>query len=539
MGEPERRTGTPDERTSGVPDEPAMGAPGERTTAPPDESATGPTIEELRTIDLFDELDDAQLAPWQEVAGVSELPAGTVLATMGDPSTANFLLLLRGVVQGLVVESGRVEPVMRQVAPTWMGAINVLTETGFAGQIVADTDVRVAVVGAEDFTRLVLSQRAVHRRVMRAIRPVATRIAERQQNRERMASLGTMAAGLAHELNNPAAAARRAAADLADALDVLASTIGVFVESGIEREQAEQLVEMQREAMERAASRDSLTGLDAADAEDALLAPLERLGVSEPWRLTEALTGAGIDEAWLRRVAEIAGPTPAAGAAVAWIAASLTAQGLASQIAESTDRMGKLVKAIKAYAFMDRGELVQTDIHEGLETTLVVMGHKLKHTSIHVERDYDRSLPKLTLRGSELNQVWTNLLANAIEALGDSGTITVATARDGVCARVDIGDNGPGIPDSIRDRVFDLFYTTKEVGEGTGMGLDTARRIVIERLGGSIDFESRPGRTVFHVWLPFDGAGRTAGASAQQPGASAPPPTESAPQPAEGAPRGS
>jgi signal transduction histidine kinase len=467
---------------------------------------THPTIEELRTIDLFDELDNQQLAPWQQVAEVSELPAGSVLATMGDPATAKFLLLLRGVVQGLVVESGRVEPVMRQVAPTWMGAINVLTETGFAGQIVADTDVRVAVVGAEDFTRLVLSQRAVHRRVMRAIRPVATRIAERQQNRERMASLGTMAAGLAHELNNPAAAARRAAADLADALDVLASTIGVFVESGIEREQAERLVEMQREAMERAASRDSLSGLGAADAEDALLAPLERLGVSEPWRLTEALTGAGIDESWLGRLAEIAGP--AAGAAVAWIAASLTARGLASQIAESTDRMGKLVKAIKAYAFMDRGELVQTDLHEGLETTLVVMGHKLKHTSIHVERDYDRSLPKLTLRGSELNQVWTNLLANAIEALGDSGTITVATALDGVCARVDIGDDGPGIPDSIRDRVFDLFYTTKEVGEGTGMGLDTARRIVIERLGGSIDFESRPGRTVFHVWLPFDGAGR-------------------------------
>ena len=129
-----------------------------------------------------------------------------------------------------------------------------------------------------------------------------------------------------------------------------------------------------------------------------------------------------------------------------WIAASLTARGLAAEIAESTDRMGKLVKAIKAYAFMDRGELVETDIHEGLETTLLVLGHKLKHTSIEVRRDYDRSLPKLTLRGSELNQVWTNLLANAIEALGDSGTIEIVTARDGVCARVDIIDDGPGIP---------------------------------------------------------------------------------------------
>jgi signal transduction histidine kinase len=170
--------------------------------------------------------------------------------------------------------------------------------------------------------------------------------------------------------------------------------------------------------------------------------------------------------------------------------------------------MGKLVKAIKAYAFMDRGELVETDIHEGLETTLLVLGHKLKHTSIEVKRDYDRSLPKLTLRGSELNQVWTNLLANAIEALGESGTIEIDTTRDGACARVDVIDDGPGIPPEIRDRVFDPFFTTKGVGEGTGLGLDTARRIVNERLGGSIQLESEPGRTVFHVWLPLDGAAR-------------------------------
>ena len=149
------------------------------------------------------------------------------------------MLLLRGVVQGLVVEAGRVEPITRQTAPTWMGAITVLTETGYAGEMRAVTDVRVAAIGAEDFTQLVTSQRPVFRRVMRAIRPVATRIAAREQNRERLASLGTMAAGLAHELNNPATAARRAADDLADALDVLASTIGLFVESGVERVEAE------------------------------------------------------------------------------------------------------------------------------------------------------------------------------------------------------------------------------------------------------------------------------------------------------------
>jgi signal transduction histidine kinase len=467
-----------------------------------------PTLEELRTIDLFDELDDQQLAEWQQVAVIREQPAESVIAEAGADGAREFLLLLTGIVQGLVVEAGRVEPVTRQVAPTWMGAIPVLTETGFAGRMVAETEVRLAAINGDDFIQLALTNRAVHRRVMRAIRPVATRIAVREQTRERLASLGTMSAGLAHELNNPAAAARRAASDLAEALDVLASTIGRFVELGIERDQAKELVAMQREAMARLESGNSLSALDAADAEDELTASLERLGVREPWRLAAPLAAAGVDGAWLDRVVSIAGE--GASSAIEWIAASLTARELADEISESTDRMGKLVKAIKAYAFMDRGELVEADIHEGLETTLVVLGHKLKHTSIEIERDYDRSLPKLTLRGSELNQVWTNLLANAIEALGESGTIRITTVRDGVCARVDIADDGPGIPAEIRDRVFDPFFTTKDVGEGTGLGLDTARRIVTDRLNGSIEFESEPGGTVFHVWLPLRAGDSTA-----------------------------
>jgi signal transduction histidine kinase len=461
------------------------------------------TLEDLRRIDLFDELDDEQLAQWQPVAVIREAPADSVIAKARDASAGVFLLF-DGVVQGLVFESGRLEPVTRQVAPTWMGAITAMTETGYAGEMRAVTDVRLAVIAPEEFTRIALTQRSVHRKVMRAVRTVSARVAVREQNRERLASLGTMAAGLAHELNNPAAAARRAASDLAEALDVLSSTVGLFVESGVERDQAEQLVAMQRDAIDRAASRDALSALEAADAEDELLDSLERVGVAEPWRLTEPLAAAGIDAPWLDRIAQIAGP--ATSAAVAWIAASLTARGLAGEIMESTDRMGKLVKAIKVYAFMDRGELVETDVHEGLETTIVVLGHKLKHTSIEIRRNYDRSLPKITLRGSELNQVWTNLLANAIEALGESGTIEVVTARDGVCARVDIIDDGPGIPAAIRDRVFDPFFTTKDVGEGTGLGLDTARRIITERIGGSIEFESEPGRTAFQVWLPLDGS---------------------------------
>jgi signal transduction histidine kinase len=223
--------------------------------------------------------------------------------------------------------------------------------------------------------------------------------------------------------------------------------------------------------------------------------------VPEPWRLAEPLAVAGIDDEWLDEVAALAGP--ATDAALGWVAATLTAKSLAGELQEATRRMTDLVGAVKSYAYMDRGGPVEVDLHEGLETTITVLGHRLKHTSIRLVRDYDRSLPRLTVRGSELNQAWTNLIENAIDALGESGTITITTRLDGDCATVDVADDGPGIPVEIRERVFDSFFTTKDVGRGTGLGLATARRIVVDRHDGALTLESEPGRTVFHVRLPL------------------------------------
>ena len=221
------------------------------------------------------------------------------------------------------------------------------------------------------------------------------------------------------------------------------------------------------------------------------------------------LAGAGVDAAWIKRVQELAGTERGAQTAIGWVAASITARELATELAESTDRMSGLVGAIKSYAYMDRGELVEVDIHEGIETTLKIMGHKLKHTQIKLERNYDKSLPKLTIRGPEMNQVWTNLIHNAIQALGDTGTLTITTHRDSSdCAVVEIGDDGPGIPPEIQERIFDPFFTTKDVGNGTGLGLDTARRIVSERHRGTLSVESEPGHTVFQVWLPIENTAR-------------------------------
>jgi signal transduction histidine kinase len=463
-----------------------------------------PSVEQLRQIDLFAGLSDEELGQWARAARVRELAPGAPVAEQGQPAPA-FHLVLAGALEAFAVdERGRVEPVGVHAAPTWVGAIAVLTGGVSGVRMLASTPVTLAEVDSEAFIELVLAQRPVFDRVMRQVRPVVSRITALESNRERLASLGTMAAGLTHELNNPAAAARRAAADLAEALDVLSSTIGHFVESGMEREQAQALVELQREALARRAACTALDALDAADAEDELLGALEQLEIDDAWKLAEPLASARVDPAWLALVRESAGP--ATQAALQWIAASLTAQALAAELAESTGRMSALVAAVKSYAYMDRGQLVETDVHEGLETTLAVLAHKLKHAEIEIVREYDRSLPCLMVYGGELNQVWTNLLDNAIQAVGERGTVTIRTVLEGPCVRVDIADDGPGVAPEVRERIFDPFFTTKEVGSGTGLGLDAARRIVVERHHGSIDVDSRPGATVFHVWLPVENA---------------------------------
>jgi signal transduction histidine kinase len=234
-----------------------------------------------------------------------------------------------------------------------------------------------------------------------------------------------------------------------------------------------------------------------------MLEALEDRGIEDAWRFAEPLALSGLDANWVDRVQAIAGP--ATGKTLAWVAASLTAHELATELVESTERMSGLVKAIKTYAYMDRGGVVQADVHEGLDSTLVMLGHKLKHTQIKVKRDYDKTLPQLMMYGSELNQVWTNLLDNAISALGETGHIEVTTSADNGCIKVDIADDGPGIPVEARSHIFDPFFTTKAPGSGTGMGLDTARRIVEQRHRGSISFDTGDTGTTFHVWLPLDG----------------------------------
>jgi signal transduction histidine kinase len=463
-------------------------------------SAAPVTVADLRPVDLFDDLGDKELAEWAAAAEWRNAEVGD-LVLEDNTESEGLLCLLEGTLQLSRHEGDRLEPVGRQIAPTWIGAVPALTETPVNVRMVALTRVRAAVIPAPEFRRLALAHPSVHRRIMRQVRPLMSRITAIEQNRERLASLGTMAAGLAHELNNPATAASRSAAQLGEALDVMDSTLRAFVDAGLEREGAGRVAELREAALRQAGERSALSALDAADAEDEMRDRLEALGIPDAWRLAEPLAIAGVDDGWLAQMQAAAGPaTPAA---LRSLAAAITAHNLVSELRESTERMSSLVSAVKTYAYMDRGGIVQADIHEGLETTLMVLGHKLKHTQIEIKRDYDRALPAVTIHGSELNQVWTNLIDNAIDAVGESGTITVSTKPDGDCILVEISDTGPGIPPEARAHVFDPFFTTKDVGRGTGLGLDTARRIVEDRHGGSLTFDTGDLGTTFHVWIPL------------------------------------
>ncbi len=475
-------------------------------TAGPDQMATivHPTAAQLRDIDLFTELSDDELQAWADAAALHEAQPGDRISEYGE-SGRGLTLLIEGRL-AMLAPDGEVESRQgTQDAPTWIGAIPTLLGTPSMITLRAETPVRYALVAADPFIDLIRGHRPVFQRAMAQIKPVIGRIAQRQSQHDRLESLGTMAAGLAHELNNPAAAARRTAGELAESLIVLSRAIGVFVEAGLERDEAARLVALQNAALERCeAQAASLSGLDLADREDELGDALTGLGVDDAWTLNASLAAAGLDAPFLDEVARAAGPLTAP--VLRWIAASLSARQLAAELTQSTEQMSQLVLAIKKYAYMDRGEIVEADLREGLDTTLTILKHKLKHTSITVVRHYDESLGTLLVHGAELNQVWTNLLDNAIDALGESGTITITTRSDGDCAEVDIADDGPGIPLEVRRRVFDPFFTTKDVGKGTGLGLDTARRIVVDRHHGSLTVDSTPGSTVFRVRVPKNAA---------------------------------
>jgi PAS domain S-box-containing protein len=327
------------------------------------------------------------------------------------------------------------------------------------------------------------------------------KVEEELRQTEKMAALGKLSAGLAHELNNPASAAGRASSQLLDALGELQGATVELTRAGIDHELWASLVEWDRALQRSSDGQEAPSGLEASDREEELLDWLDDHGVSDGWDFAATLVAAGIRSQDLDKIAATL-PRHALGEAIGWLCKSFTTQDLAEAVVKSSRSISKLVDAAKSFSYMDQDTIQNVDVHQGLEDTVTILGERLKG-GIALVREYTRDLPTVHVRGSELNQVWMNLIDNAVDALSEGGTVTLRTFLEGDHLAVEIADDGPGIPQDHQHHVFDPFFTTKDVGAGTGLGLDVARRVVTTRCDGQIGLRSRPGETVFWVHLPI------------------------------------
>ena len=452
-------------------------------------------LDQLRTVEIFADLPDEQLGWFIEGSELQDAEVGEIVFVEGEPADTMFVLLT-GEIHGRREQDGRI---FAFAAGDLSGVLpfSRMKEWGGTGRAIVPS--RLLRFPKEKFAELLDRIPVLEPRLVAYMTDRVRDFTRREQQEEKLISLGRLSAGLAHELNNPAAAAQRAAAGLGDAF-CEAQRWTARLARRVDPEVMERLPELPLTLDPAAASK--LDPLARSDREDEITDWLDAQGAEDTWRIAPTLVEAGADLPWLERFGEGIPPEELP-FALAWLEVTLRAEELLNTIEQATGRISNLVGDVKRYTYMDRAPVQEVDVREGLDTTLRVLAHKLQ--GITTTREYAPGLPTIPAHGGELNQVWTNLLDNAADAVGEGGLIVVRTLDGGDAVCVEIVDNGPGIPPEVQNRIFDPFFTTKEVGSGTGLGLDIARRIV-EQHGGSIRVDSGPGETRFVVRLPVNGS---------------------------------
>jgi len=492
--------------------------------------------EDLRQFAVFSDLEQEELTWLAEHVTEQWLEPGEAAVVEGSPAD-RMMMLAEGEMQ-IRREKGPSDGWISTVVPPEVGGMlpfSRMTTFGVTGRAVKRT--RILWLAAALFPEMLRRIPALEARLVALLTDRVREWTRLDQQREKLAALGKLSAGLAHELNNPAAAVQRSSSELRERIVALRGLAARLVECGLTPQSMNAALGLFRQAIERSRALAAgpagaeLDPMAMSDREDALVTWLEAHHVERAAVLAGTLAQFAVDPAELDELAAVA-PGSFLPCLVAWMEGGLAAEGLLAEIASASRRISELVAAIKSYSHMDSGQgRAEVDLRRELESTLTILAHKLRKKGVQVTRDFQRDLPAIEAFPGELNQVWTNLLDNAIDAVGPGGRVEVRAVREGELLRVDIRDDGPGIPAEIKSRIWEPFFTTKPVGEGTGLGLEVVKRIVVRRHGGTVSLTSSPGDTCFTVRLPLNppapafGATETpeSGLAATPPGTSAPP----------------